>query len=358
MAAIHQLVAGFSRFDAISNEAVHLRRVFESWGHPSRIYCEARRILPELRREARDVAELRAEIRPEDVVLLHLSIGSPVNEALAALPCRKAILYHNLTPPEYFRFVQPATAHILAQGRQQARALAGVAQVNLADSRFNAGELEALGYRDVKVFPLFLDPALLKTVPDPRVIARASDGKINVLFVGRCAPNKKIEDLLTAFGYFQRFIEPDSRLVHIGSFAGTERYHYLLLSRAREMQLRNVVFTGAVTQTQLNAWYARAHLFLCLSEHEGFCIPLIESMWHGVPILAYAAAAVPETLAGAGILVREKNYAEMAELMAELTRNQVLRAAVVRRQRERVTQYLARDQAAEIRGHLAPLLAG
>lgn len=354
--AIHQLVAGFSRGDAISNQALILRRVFASWGFPSQIFCETRRILPELRCEAGDIEEYRTQCRRDDLAILHLSIGSPVNAIFAALPCRKAILYHNITPPGYFRLLQPATAHLLEQGRRQVQALAGAATVNLADSRFNAEELVRLGYANPGVLPLSVDRTQLRDRIDRRIVARANDGKVNVLFVGRCAPNKKIEDALVAFAHFQRFVEPASRLILVGSHAGMERYYGLLLAMAREMQLENVVFPGSIPQAELNGWYAAAHLFLCLSEHEGFCIPLLESMIHGVPVIAYAAAAVPETLDGAGVLVRAKNYPLIAELMGKVVRDTALRAAIVNAQQARVERYLRRDLAAELHAHLAPLL--
>ena len=129
MRAIHQLVAGFSHGDAISNEALVMRGIFRSWGFESEIFCEHRRILPELRREARDAQTLAAAARPDDIALLHLSIGSDVNDIFPALPCRRAILYHNITPPDYFRGVQEQIAHLLARGREQANRLAGSAKV-------------------------------------------------------------------------------------------------------------------------------------------------------------------------------------------------------------------------------------
>jgi glycosyltransferase involved in cell wall biosynthesis len=174
--------------------------------------------------------------------------------------------------------------------------------------------------------------------------------------VGRCAPNKRIDDLLNAFAYFQAGVQPESRLIHVGSFAGTERYYYLLLTRVREMGLNNVHFAGAVPQAELNAYYACAHVFLCMSEHEGFCIPLIESMVHDVPVLAYAAGAVPETLDGAGVLFRDKAFDLVSEMMARLSEDSGLRAAVIAGQRNRLERYRARDLAAELAKHLAPLL--
>ncbi len=356
MRALHQFTAGFARSDAISNEALALRGIFRSWGYASDIFSETRRILPELRREILDVSTCAAGLRPGDAVLLHLSIGSPVNQVFQSLPCRKAILYHNITPPHYFERLQPATAWTLEQGLEQVRALAGAAEVNLADSRFNAEELTAYGYTNVRVLPLVFDRARLNEPADRRTLKELKDGRTNVLFVGRCVPNKKIEDVLLAFAHFQKAVEPDSRLILVGSWAGCERYHQLLSSQVRQLALRRVEFLGSIPQGALHAAYDAADLFLCLSEHEGFCIPLLEAMARDVPVLAFAAAAVPETMDGAGVLVVRKEYPELAELMGRLCRDRGLRAAVLAGQRERVARYFNRDLAGELRGLLAPLL--
>ncbi len=357
MPAIHQLVAGFSRGDAISNEALVLRDVFRRWGYASDIFCEQKRILPELRGSARDLAELAPALREEDVALLHLSIGSPANLLFPGLQGKKAILYHNITPPEYFRLIQPATAELLARGREQARALAGVAGVNLADSRFNAGELAAWGYASPGVFPLMLDFDNLTGPADRATLRRFGDGRVNVLFVGRCAPNKKVEDVIRLFACFQKAVEPASRLILAGSFAGTERYQRLLVTMARDLKLENVVFLGSIPQAQLNACYRAADVFVCLSEHEGFCIPLVEALALGVPVLAHAAAAVPETLGGAGVLYSGKPLEEMAEMMGRLVRDPGLRKAVLARQEDRIREFRSRNLDAELRSHLAPLLS-
>lgn len=356
MRAVRQLVAGFSRGDAISNEATVMRRLFREWGFESEIYCEARRILPELRKEARDLAELKSCCRPDDLVFLHLSIGSQANEVFASLPGRKALLYHNITPPEYFALIQPSTAADLARGRTQATALAQAAEVNLADSAFNAGELTAWGYPPSAVFPLMLDFERLGGAPDRSVVKRFADGKTNILFVGRCAPNKKIADVITAFACYQKGVNRDSRLILAGSFAGTERYQRLLTTMVKELKLDDVVFTGSIPQAQLNACYRSAHVFLCMSEHEGFCIPLVEALVHRVPVLAFAAAAVPETLGGAGILFSEKRFEAVAEMMGRVASDASLRTAVLAKQDQRLSAFKARDLASELRAHLAPLL--
>ncbi len=356
MPALHQFVAGYSQGDAISNEARTLRDLFRGWGYTSEIYCEQHRTLPELRREARDLATAPQTIRPEDIVLLHLSIGSPVNELFGQLRCRKALLYHNITPPEFFRDIHEPLAAQLARGREQVRALAGVAAVNLAVSAFNAMELETLGYAQVGVLPLVLDFDALRAPPHRGRLARYADGLTNILFVGRGVPNKRIEDVLSAFYYFQKYVEPHSRLIHAGSYAGLENYQALLWTRIRQLQLSNVELTGSIPQAELNACYQSAHVFLCLSEHEGFCIPLIEAMVNEVPILAYAAGAVPETLAGAGVLIKEKRFDLIAEMLGRLVHDEALRDAVLARQRERLDLYENRDLETELRAHLAPLL--
>jgi len=354
--AIHQFVAGFSNGDAISNEALVMRDIFRSWGRQSDIFSETRRILPELRKHAADVTDYAAACKQEDIVLLHLSMGSDVNELFASLSCRKAILYHNVTPSHYFDTVNKKTAVDLARGRDQMMSLTNAARVNLADSKFNADELTRAGYKDVRVLPLILDFARLRAAPDRKTRKKFGDGRKNVLFVGRCAPNKKIEDVMLAFFYFNRFVEPDSRLIHVGSFAGTERYYYLLLTRARELGLESIHFAGAVPQSHLNGFYRCADVFLSMSEHEGFCIPIIESMAYDVPVMAYAAGAVPETMSGTGILFYEKNHEMVAEMMGRVVSDPTFRACLVRAQQKHLADYTGRRLDVELKEHLSPLL--
>lgn len=357
MKTIHQFVAGFSNGDAISNEAIVMRGLFRSWGYRSDIFSESKRILPELRKNAHEVTEYAASAKPEDIVLLHLSIGSPVNDIFTSLSCRKAILYHNATPSHYFELINNRTARQLAAGREQIKSMANAATVNIADSKFNANELMTLGYREVKLLPLVLDIDKLRSTPDKKTLKKFNDSKVNILFVGRCAPNKKIEDALKAFYYFHKFIEPNSRFIHVGSFAGVERYYYLLLTQARELGIDGAVhFAGSVPQAQLNAFYRCADIFLCMSEHEGFCIPVIESMFYDTPVMAYSATAVPETMDGAGILFNDKRYDMIAEMMGRIVNDTAFRSAIVNEQRERVTRYTQRDPASELKQHLAPLL--
>ncbi len=357
MANLHQFSAGFTPGDAISNEAILFRDIFRKWGYTSEIFSDERCIQEAQKKHVRDVTAYAEEAKSEDVVLLHLSIGSKVNEVFKALPCRKAILYHNITPFHYFELVNKQIAQALRKGREQVSMLSNTAEVNMAVSQFNAAELAEVGYQNVEVLPLMLDFSMLTDNVHRATRKKLTDGLTNILFVGRCTPNKKIEDLLQVFAYYQKTVNPNSRLIHVGSHAGSERYFSLLTSMVRRLGLRNVWFPGTLSQPELNACYATADAFLCLSEHEGFCIPLIESMLHEVPILAHASAAIPETLDGCGVLMQERKYNLAAELLGGLVSNSSLRSAVIQEQNKRLKRYRSRNLESELRQQLAPLLA-
>lgn len=354
--AIHQFVAGYSNGDAISNEARVWRATFRSWGFDSDVYCERKRILPELRKEARDIATAPETIKPEDVVVLHLSIGSEVNRAFQRLACRKAIVYHNITPPDFFRGYQEQIVHALKKGRAEMAALAGAAEVNLAVSQFNANELRDAGYRHPNVIPLLLDRTHWNGPVDRTIAREIDDGFINILFVGRCAPNKRIEDLIFTLYFMQRFVQRKTRLIQVGSAAGLERYKALLRTKARELNVEHITMTGSVRADVLRAYYKSAHVFLCLSEHEGFCIPLLEAMGHDLPVLAYDAGAVAETLDGAGVLIRRKNYDVIAETIFRVATDASLRAGIIAGQRDRLQRYKRMDISGMMKEALAPLL--
>ena len=357
MKAFHQFTAGFSSGDAITNEALTIQAIIRSWGYDSEIFTDALRNRSEMRNLAHDAADYAKNCSPDDIVLLHLSIGSIVNDIFADLPCRKAILYHNITPPHYFDLINPEIAHNLEHGRRQMKALAGKADINMADSNYNAMELQEQKYNDVKVLPLIMDFSKLESKPDSAILKQFNDDTVNILFVGRCVPNKCLEDLLDAFAVFNQTVQPQSRLIHVGSSTGAERYRDILSTQANELDIRDHVhFIGSVSQSSLNAFYKCADLFLCMSEHEGFCIPIIESFVNQVPVLAFDVAAVPDTMGGAGVLFKEKKYEAIAEMMGKLTKSNALRQAVLDGQKARLNKFRQRDLAAELKTHLGPLL--
>lgn len=354
--AVHQLVAGYSNGDAISNEARTLRAWFKKWGCDSEIYCEASRILPELRKDSRDISLLQSDLNPNDIVILHLSIGSEVNDIFPKCTCKKVVRYHNVTPENYFRALDEHLAGLLGRGRVQMKALVNSADVNLADSAYNASELVEAGYKDVKVLPLALELRRLEAKPNQEVMEKYNDGKLNVLFVGRCVPNKRLEDLLYAFYYLQKFQNPNCRLIHVGSFAGTEAYLAMLQSLKRDLKLEHVNFVGSVPESDLCAYYKVADVFLCMSEHEGFGIPILEAMQAGIPVMAYASSAVPETMNGAGFLFQEKIFDELAVWISRLAEEGPLKRSVLEGQKKRLESYEKQDVESLLLNHLKPLI--
>lgn len=356
MKTIHQLLAGFSRRDAISNEARLLRELFQRWGYDSDIYCESACTAPELQPETRNPAELLSRCRPDDVALLHLSIGSDINDLFPRLRCRKVILYHNITPAEFMQAINPRIAERLRRGREQLKSLAGTADLILADSRYNAAELEAAGYGHVDVLPIlmklnYLDPS------DPSFQRAYDDGVTNLVFVGRCAPNKRLDHLIILLYYYRSFCDPAARLLLAGSYAGTEKYHALLLALTRRLGLDDAVrFLGSIPQRQLNSLYRVAHVFISMSEHEGFCVPILEAMYHSVPVMAYAAGAVPETMGGAGVIFMKKDYPFLAETAYRLLHDKALHSAVIQQQRQRMAAYDPEKEALRLKDLLQPVL--
>lgn len=355
MRALHQFLAGFAYGDAQSNEALLLQRIFRRWGLRSEIFCERSRIMRRVAHLARPLESYRPG--EGDGVLLHLAIGALANDRFPSVPGPKVILYHNITPPEYLRGVSEEIAGQLRRGREDLERLRNSADIVLADSEFNARELRGLGYADPRVFPLALDLSSFRRRPDPSVRRRFPRDKATWLFVGRVVPNKRHDDLLRAFAMYRRRVRPASRLVIVGSAGGTERYLSYLRAMARRLDIHDDVhFEGTVSFAELVGHYRNADVFVCLSEHEGFGGPLMEAMAVDLPVIARAAGAVPETLAGAGILVAEPDPALVAELADRVLTDPALRAAVVLTQNRRVAAFLKRDLEAEIRGHLAPLL--
>ncbi|MBI5878455.1 MAG: glycosyltransferase family 4 protein [Chloroflexi bacterium] len=332
---VDQLLVGAAPGDAIFNEALFLRGILRERGYASEIYAE--RISPALPRgDAHTADGYRA--RADDVLIFHYSIGSTLNALVRLRAPRLLFIYHNITPPEYFRGVNPQIADGAEHGRAELPTFKEQSELALADSEFNRLELEGLGYPRTAVLPL-AETLSQRATPDPQIMHAMQDGSTNVLFVGRVAPNKKQDDLLR-FLYAFRQIDPRARLVLVGAWGGCERYLASLRSLAAALGLSaQVVLAGHVEDAALVAYYRSAHLFLCLSEHEGFCVPLVEAMALGVPVAAYASTGVPYTLGNAGVLVHAKRWDVLAALASALTRDESLRARIIAGQSARARDF-------------------
>ncbi len=338
--------------DAISQRAMTLRRMFRAKGLRSEIYAE--NVDAQLHGEARPVRSLRDEAG-DAVVMFHFSIGSEVADLFRLLPNRRILVYHNITPPEFFRGVNPQVAALCARGREELAALRSHCQLALADSEFNRRDLAALGFANTAVLPILLDPDRYAVAPVAALERPYRDGHVNFLHVGRLVPNKRIEDVLKVFYFYRRRINPDSRLFLVGIDTDMEIYAVALRQMIHDLGISGVAFPGRVSQRELVTYYRLAHVYLCMSEHEGFCVPLVEAMHLGVPVIAYASSAVPETLGDAGALVLRKDFPEIAELAAVVHEDGSLRASMIAAGRERARQFLPEVVAPRLAELLEPV---
>jgi glycosyltransferase involved in cell wall biosynthesis len=201
-----------------------------------------------------------------------------------------------------------------------------------------------------------LDFGAYRRAPSPVTARLYEDGRTNILFVGRIIPNKKIDDLIRSFAFFQKFVRPGSRLLLVGDHRGFERYLGRLQELVRELRVDEVVFTGQVDDDELYAYYRLADVFLCLSEHEGFGVPLVEAMLFGLPVVAYDTGAVRETLRGGGLLLKDKHPELVAEVLDRITHGGDLRRAAVASQKRAVAEIRAIDFGALVLDRLRPVL--
>ena len=297
---VPQMTAG----DATSNHTRLIRELLEEKGVEVRVVVE--------RKSRSDSGTVAIDKWKADagVTILQHSIGSEVAQIAIRHQIPIVLNYHNITPSSYFKSWQPALAKSVERGRQQLGQLAPLTRRGIADSEFNAEELRELGIDDVVVSPVLWKLGSSVEHANTGSEFVAEDGG-TVLFVGRLAPNKCQQDLIAALAVLSR-LRPQSRLVLVGG-ASPPQYLQSLKSLARRMGVRDrVVFAGKVTDKKLLQWYRLADVLACTSEHEGFGVPLVEAMANGLPVVAYDAAAVAETVQGAGIVLSDKRPATMA----------------------------------------------
>lgn len=323
--------------DAISNHAIWIREQLRHLGYCSTIY--ACHVDPRVSDECEifDPEKLSAS----DAAIYHHSIGSAITSHLEQFGKPKCLIYHNITPADFFLPYRPEFAAMVQQGRDQLSALARHFRTSLGVSAFNAAELKAVGFRAPGVLPIAVDPEKWNFPPDPETLERLQDGRTNLLFTGRIAPNKRQDDLVRVFERYLDF-DPDARLILVGKVEEEDPYGQELDNLIDGLGLQdNIELPGSVNNSQLAAYYHAADLFWSMSEHEGFCVPLIEAMWFDVPILALASAAVPETLGNAGLMVTGKeDFETLAALVFLAVTDECLREKMKSVQRTRRLAFL------------------
>jgi glycosyltransferase involved in cell wall biosynthesis len=338
--------------DAIGDSARKVRDVLRRMGHQSELF--ALTMDDELRNDVRAFAA--PEATRGDITIFHYALPSPMTAAFGNLDSGRVLQYHNVTPAHYFAPYDPALFRLASLGRQELATLAGRVDLALGDSEFNRQELEELGFAPTGVMPIAVNTARITSARRrPALEKILGDGLINILFVGRIVPNKKIEDHIRLAEIYKRYIDSYYRFIFVGRYDGLPRYYAMV--RALIVQYRMLperfLFTGAVPDDDLAAYYRWADAYVSLSEHEGFCVPLVEAMATDVPILAYAAGAVPETLGGAGVLFSPKDLELAGETLGMLVYDRSMRARVLEGQRQRRRDFAPDRTAARLRQVLA-----
>ena len=323
---IVQLLADMQYGDAITDNALALKAAIESSGAESDIYAE--NIHPSLFEKVKNIADYK----PADCVIHHFAIGSAVNEFVKKLDCRKILVYHNITPSHFFEGYNLKSELSCLEARVQLAKCREVYDAALAVSEYNRAELESFGFKNTGVLPILYDYSRAAVFPRKSKIT-------NILFLGRIAPNKCQQDVIRAFYYYKKYFNKDANLYIAGAYGGMEKYLSELIHLAESLSVKDVYFTGRLSYEQMYRLYSNTDLFLCMSEHEGFCVPLVECMHYGIPILAYSAAAIPETLADSGVLFSRKDYFAVAAMMNEILTNTELKNKIVSSQKKRLKDF-------------------
>jgi glycosyltransferase involved in cell wall biosynthesis len=354
---INQWVPAAHRGDAIGDSARRVRDLLRRLGHESEVY--ALTIDDDMSEDVRPYSD--SDARRGDVTIFHFALPSPMTAAFASLRGARILQYHNITPAAFFAPYDAGLFRLAALGRRELATLVGSVDLALGDSEYNRRELESLGFAPTSVFPIAVDTSRIRAIERPALDVVLDERFVNFLFVGRIAPNKRIEDHLRLAEHYKRYVDSHYRFIFVGRYDVVPRYYSMIRALMREYRLLNerFIFTGAVPDDELAVYYRRAAVYVSMSEHEGFCVPLLEAMAADVPILAYAAAAVPDTLGGAGVQFAPKHLEYAAELLGSLAFDDELRAKVIAGQRRRLADFgddrIVRELQAILRRPLGPM---
>jgi L-malate glycosyltransferase len=335
---INQWVPAAHKGDAIGDSARRVRQLLRDAGHTSDLY--ALTIDDELRGDVRAFSDPAAH--GGDVTIFHFALPSPMTQAFASLRGARVLQYHNITPAQFFAPYDAGLFRLASLGRQELGSLVGHVDLALGDSEFNRQELEQLGFPRTGVMPIAVNLERISDAPRrPALEKILSDGLINILFVGRIVPNKRIEDHIRLAELYKRYVDSYYRFIFVGRYDGLPRYYAQVRALIAEFKMLpdRFWFTGPVPDDDLAAFYRWADVYVSLSEHEGFCVPLLEAMAADVPVLAYAAGAVPETLGGAGVLFAPKDLEFAAEMLGTLVYDRPVRDRIIEGQRRRLQDF-------------------
>ena len=344
---IDQVLPSLASRDAIGVHTLALTDALRASGFDSDIYYG--NCTPDVAGRGRPITEL-GRAGKDRWLLYHASIGSDVFDIVAARTEPKLVNYHNITPAELIDGWANEVTYEVALGRAQLGRLAPESRFAVADSAFNESELIEAGYKGTAVVPLLVDMTSTGAEPD-RAIARRlaeakSGGGADLLYVGKISPHKAPHDLVKMLAVYRRLYDPLARLHLVGSPLG-ERYGAALESFIGRLELTDAVeLVGSLEPAGLEAYFEAADAYVSASDHEGFCVPVVEAMGHGVPVVAFGAAAVPETVGDAGIVLTSKEPLRFAAALARLLSDEDLQRALAEAAARRVSDFdLGRSKA-------------
>lgn len=333
-----QLLPTISYGDAVGNDTLALDQILKKNGFNSSIYAE--NIDHRLENNLVKYEQKMPNLNKNDILIYHLSTGSDLNYKIENYNCKKIMIYHNITPSEYLEPYNKYTSALCYEGRNAVKYLSNKVDYCLADSKYNKEELDANGYKKTDVLPILINFNDYRRSPSQKILRLyEDDGYINILFTGRIAPNKKQEDVIAAFYFYNKYINPKSRLFLVGSYNGMETYYHRLQKYVERLQVQNVIFTGHIPFDEIVAYYHLADIFLCMSEHEGFCVPLVEAMYFNIPIIAYDSSAIAETMGGSGIVIDRKEPILVAKIIDRILNDKNLYNAIIQDEKERLKDF-------------------
>jgi L-malate glycosyltransferase len=334
---VHQFHPVLAPGDAMSNHVFALRKKIRHWGYDSFAYAIDTK--PGVA-DVRSYRRLFREVKPDDLLIVHFSMGSEVIDQLVKIQARRVLVYHNITPPEFFSGINPHAAAYARLGLRQLSRIAPAFELAIGVSEFNRRALVEAGYEETARVPILLDWERFAVPPSDAVLARWRAIRTALLFVGRISPNKRQDDLIRMLAYYRRCIDPEAHLLLVGAFRDQPQFHARLVALVERLGLSGAVhFAGSVDDASLLAHYGAATAFVSLSEHEGFGVPLLEAMRFRLPVVAYNAAAIGETVGDAGVLLHERDLAETAEAAAMVSERMELREALVAAGERRVQDF-------------------
>lgn len=357
---VHQVCARLQYGDAITSHVLRIHQELIKWGMESHVYAHETDKTCAPYNEGEPVYARKFSRNKEDLLLYHYSVFNPNHKLYLAARNKKVLIYHNITPPGFFEEFNPAIAEVCRKGLELLPRLKNC-DLALGDSEFNRLELVEAGFKDSRsgVLPIFIDWPRYEGLYNRELLERLSDGRVNLLFVGRLVPNKRFEDLIRLFAVYKQKVNARSRLIIPGSTWSFE-YNNMLVSLIRRLGLADSVEmpgqVWGVPDTDLLAYFRAATAFVCTSEHEGFCVPLVEAMRFDLPIMAFDCTAIPYTLAGAGVLFKSKELPVLAETLECLVSDETFRTTMVERGRARMVDFSEERLSHTLMDYIAPFL--